>query len=103
MIFARAARPLRQVIVEAMVAEPRCEVIVGVAFDRCFGHALLFGRGGGDVERMGDITLTLLLYEGAVAGTREEDGHRTVDVELFCTRRNGAPVTIGWATFAVPH
>ena len=44
-----------------------------------------------------------LVYEGSVAGTREEDGHRTVDVELFCTRRNGGPVTLGWATFVVPH
>ena len=44
-----------------------------------------------------------LVYEGSVAGTREEDGHRTVDVELFCTRRNGGPVTLGRATFVVPH
>ena len=63
--FARAGRPLRQVLVEAMVAGPRCELIAGVAFDRRFGHALLFGRGGGEVERMGDITLALLPLEAA--------------------------------------
>ena len=44
-----------------------------------------------------------LAYEGAVVGTREEEGHRMVDIELFCSRRDGSPVTLGWATFAVPR
>ena len=44
-----------------------------------------------------------LTYDGMVARTREEDGHRMVDIELFCTRRDAGPVTLGWATFTVPR
>lgn len=44
-----------------------------------------------------------LTYDGAVAGTREEEGRRMVDIDLCCTRRDGSPVTLGWATFVVPR
>ena len=43
-----------------------------------------------------------LTYDGVVAGTHQEKGQRMVDIDLSCTRRDGSPVTLGWATFAVP-
>ena len=58
--LAQAGTLMRRVFVEAMVADPRHELFVGVAFDRRFGHGLLFGRGGSEVERLGDTALALL-------------------------------------------
>ncbi len=58
--FEEAGSRLEAVMVEAMVADPLHEFIVGVSFDGRFGHALLFGRGGSNVERDDDVALCLL-------------------------------------------
>lgn len=58
--LAQAGTPLHRVLVEAMVPDPRLELFAGIAFERRFGHALLFGRGGREVESRGDTSLALL-------------------------------------------
>ena len=58
--FQKAGTPLEKVMVEAMVTDPAHELIAGITFDRRFGHALVFGRGGSNVERLDDVTLRLL-------------------------------------------
>ena len=63
--LARAGTPVRRVLVEAMVPDPRLELFAGIAFERRFGHALLFGRGGREVESRDDISLSLLPLGGA--------------------------------------
>lgn len=44
----------------------------------------------------------VLTYTGRVAGKREEDGARLVDLELTCTRQTGGVHCRGTATFVVP-
>lgn len=63
--LARAGTPVRRILVEAMVPDPRLELFAGIAFERRFGHALLFGRGGREVESRDDISLSLLPLGGA--------------------------------------
>jgi len=55
-----AGTPLEQVLVEAMVPHGTAELIAGVTFDPRFGHALVFGHGGADVEVLRDISMALL-------------------------------------------
>lgn len=42
-----------------------------------------------------------LTCTGGVERVYEEEGERRVDVELHCTRQNGALAVQGWATFVV--
>ncbi|MDG2483017.1 MAG: acetate--CoA ligase family protein [Alphaproteobacteria bacterium] len=58
--LAAAGTPLEMVLVEAMIPDASDELIAGVTFDPQFGHALVFGRGGVDVEAMRDISMALL-------------------------------------------
>lgn len=58
--FQKAGTPLEKLMVEAMVTDPAHELIVGITFDSRFGHALVFGRGGNNVEYLDDVTLCLL-------------------------------------------
>ena len=58
--LAQAGTPFHRVLVEAMVPDPRLELFAGIAFEQRFGHALLFGRGGREVESRGDTSLALL-------------------------------------------
>jgi acyl dehydratase len=44
----------------------------------------------------------VLTYAGRVAGKREENGERLVDVDLSATRQTGGVHLKGWATFVVP-
>ena len=58
--FRQAGTPLEKVMVEAMVKDPVHELIAGITFDRRFGHALVYGRGGSNIEHLNDVTLCLL-------------------------------------------
>ena len=58
--LAGAGTPLESVLVERMVSASVCELILGIAFDARFGHALVFGRGGVEVESLRDTSLLLL-------------------------------------------
>jgi acyl dehydratase len=44
-----------------------------------------------------------LTYTAVVAGRREENGERLVDLELSCVRQTGGKHLEGWATFACPE
>ena len=66
-------------LIEAMVADPRAEFIVGVNHKPGVGHALIIGRGGTDVEELKDFTTLLLPTSTAQI---EEALHR-----LHITRR----------------
>lgn len=48
--LARDGHVLRRVLVERMVPEANFELIVGIKHEPGFGHALVLGRGGADVE-----------------------------------------------------
>jgi len=57
--------PLEMVLVEAMVDRPVDELIAGITFNALFGHALVFGRGGVDVEALRDVSMALLPLDKA--------------------------------------
>lgn len=44
----------------------------------------------------------VLTFSGRVTRRYEADGQRFVDVELLCTKQDGAVAVQGWATFVVP-
>lgn len=43
-----------------------------------------------------------LSFSGTVAKKYEENGERRVDLDLVCTKEDGAVAVQGWATFVVP-
>lgn len=47
------------VLVERMVDGAVCELLVGIRYDRSFGHVLVVGSGGGLVELIGDVAPVL--------------------------------------------
>ena len=60
--------------------------------------------------RAGDLALLIdrkgrrymLTLSGEVARTYDENGETRVDLELTCTKQDGAIAVQGWATFVVP-
>lgn len=62
-------------LVEKMVSGAAAEIIVGVKASRIYGHALVIGAGGVDVEHLKDSTALLLpstraMIEAAIGGLR---------------------------------
>jgi acyl-CoA synthetase (NDP forming) len=62
-------------LVETMVSGAAAEIIVGVKASRIYGHALVIGAGGVDVEHLRDSAVLLLpatraMIETAIAGLR---------------------------------
>ncbi len=52
--------PMNKLLVERMLTDAEKELFLGVSFNERFGHALTFGRGGVDVEEIGDVDIALL-------------------------------------------
>jgi len=44
----------------------------------------------------------VLTLTGTIARKYEDGGERKVDLELVCTKQDGAVAVLGWATFAIP-
>lgn len=58
--MAAQGQPIETVLLERMVTGARAELFAGVGFDSRFGHALLLGRGGTDIEELRSFDLALL-------------------------------------------